>query len=90
MTRLKHTTQIVELTLKLQCETSKLLCDYSGAYSLVQGSITALNTAYTTTAANNADRKVTLKSCASFTDCISAINNTQVDNAKNIDVVMPM
>ena len=86
MTRLKHTTQIVELTLKLQCETSKLLCDYS----LVQGSITALNTAYTTTAANNADRKVTLKSCASFTDCISGINNTQVDNAKNIDVVMPM
>ena len=29
MTRLEHITQIVELTLKLQCETSKLLCDYS-------------------------------------------------------------
>ena len=25
-----------------------------------------------------------------FTDCISAINNTQIDNAKDLDVVMPM
>ena len=25
-----------------------------------------------------------------FTDCISNINNTQIDNAKDIDVVMPM
>ena len=27
---------------------------------------------------------------APFTDCISKINNTQVDNAKYFDVVMPM
>ena len=26
----------------------------------------------------------------SFTDCISEINNTQTDNAKDIDVVLPM
>ena len=26
----------------------------------------------------------------SFTDCISEINNAQVDNAKYIDIVMPM
>ena len=30
------------------------------------------------------------KSCAPFTDCISKINNTQIDNAKDIDVVMQM
>ena len=30
------------------------------------------------------------KNCAPFTDCISEINNTQIDNAKYIDVVMPM
>ena len=30
------------------------------------------------------------KNCAPFTDGISEINNTQTDNAKNIDVVMPM
>ena len=32
---------------------------------------------------------VVLKNCAPFTDCISEINNTQIDNAKYIDVVMP-
>ena len=30
------------------------------------------------------------KNCAPFTDCMREINNTQVDNAKDIDVVMPM
>ena len=30
------------------------------------------------------------KNCAPFTNCISEINNTQVDNAKDIDTVMPM
>ena len=28
------------------------------------------------------------KNCAPFTNCISEINNTQVDNAKDIDLVM--
>ena len=30
------------------------------------------------------------KNCPPFTECISIINNTQIDNAKDIDVVMPM
>ena len=30
------------------------------------------------------------KNWAPFTDCISKINNTQIDNAKDIDIVMPM
>ena len=41
-------------------------------------------------AANNDNKNVVLKSCASFIDCISRINNTQIDNTENIDVVMPM
>ena len=36
------------------------------------------------------NKGVILKNCASFTDYISEINNTQTDNAKYIDVVMPM
>ena len=28
--------------------------------------------------------------CALFTDCISEVNNTQIDNAKEIDMVMPI
>ena len=30
------------------------------------------------------------KNCAPFTDCISEINNTQVDDSQNIDLVIPM
>ena len=31
-----------------------------------------------------------IKNCAPFTNCISEINDTQINNAKNIDIVMPM
>ena len=41
-------------------------------------------------AANDINKTVIFKNCAPFTDCISKINNTQVDNAKDIDIVMPM
>ena len=33
---------------------------------------------------------VLFRNCAPFTDCMSEISNSQIDNAKNIDVVMPM
>ena len=36
------------------------------------------------------NKGVIFKNCAPFTECISDINNTQIDNAKYIDVVMPM
>ena len=41
---------------------------------------------------NNNDKEVVFKNCAPFTDCISIseINNTQIDNVKYIDVIMPM
>ena len=35
-------------------------------------------------------KKVILKNCAPFTNCISEINNAQIDNAKDIDIIMPM
>ena len=66
------------------------LCDYSDAYVHVKGSITVNNTAATPVAANNTNKKVIFKNSAPFTTCISEINNTQVDNAKDIDIVMPM
>ena len=66
------------------------LCDYSDAYILVKGIITVNNTAAQGAAANNTNKKVIFKNCAPFTNCISEINNTQIDNAKNIDIVMPM
>ena len=60
------------------------LCDYSDAYILVN------STAAQGAAANNTNKKVIFKNCAPFTNCISEINNTQIDNAKDIDIVMPM
>ena len=65
------------------------LCDYSDTYTLVSLTITVSNTAATGAPANN--RKIiVIKNCAPFTNCISEINNTQIDNAKDIDIAMPM
>ena len=66
------------------------LCDYSDAYIPVKGTITVNNTAAADADANNPNKKVIFKNCAPFTNCISEINNTQVDNAQDIDIVMPM
>ena len=66
------------------------LCDYSGAYILVKGNITVNNTGDAGAVANNTNKKVMFKNCAPFTNCISKINNTQLDNTDYIDIVMPM
>ena len=66
-------------------------CDYSDMYILVIGTITITEEEANDNArrANEREREVILKNCAPFTDCISEINNTQIDNSKVIDVVMP-
>ena len=58
-------------------------------YILVKGNISVNNTA-AAAADPNRNKKVIFKSCAPFTNCISKINNTQIDNAQYIDIVMPM
>ena len=65
------------------------LCDYIDVYVLVTGTISIKRVA-APAAADNDDKEVVLKNCAPFTDCISEINNTQTDNVKSIDVIMPM
>ena len=66
------------------------LYDYSDAYIFAKGNITVNNTAADGAAANNTNKEVIFKNCAQFTNCISKINNTDIDNAKYIDIVMPM
>ena len=68
------------------------LCDYSDAYILVKGTITITGAGDDAAArqADERDKGVVFKNCAPFTNCISEINNTQVDNAKDIDIVMPI
>ena len=67
-----------------------ILCDYSDAYILAKGNVSVNNTAAADADANNTNKKVTCKHCAPFTDSISEINNTQLDNDKDNDIVMPM
>ena len=70
------------------------LCDYSDAYILVTGKITITVTgAGTYAAARQADERdkgVAFKNCAPFTNCISEINNIQIDNFKDTDIVLPL
>ena len=61
------------------------LCNFSNAYIVVKGELTVTNP-------DNAKRKkaVAFKSNAPFINCISKINGVQIDNAEDLDVVMPM
>ena len=54
---------------------------------IVKGTITVLNTG-TAAAPKNVNRKLIFKDSAPFTNCISEIKNTQVDDAHDIDVIM--
>ena len=58
------------------------LCDYSDAYILVTGNITATP--------NNAATQVIFKNCASFEKCSTEIDGTLVDEADFINITMPM
>ena len=68
------------------------LGDYEDAYILVKGTKTI-------TGAGNGDaakwldernKGVRFKICAPFTKCICRINNADIDNAQDINIVMPM
>ena len=43
-----------------------------------------------TIAVERNDKKVICKNFSSFTDCMTEMNNRQVDNAKDLDFIMPM
>ena len=61
------------------------LCDFSDAYIVVKGTITVTNPND-----NAYGKKLALKNSAPFTSCISKINNTLIDNAEDLDIVMTM
>ena len=68
------------------------VCDYSDAYVLAKGKITITGEGDDAAArqADERDKGVAFKDCAPFTNCISETNNTQIDNCKDIDIIMPM
>ena len=68
------------------------LCDYSDSYILVKRTIAITGEGADAAAerADERDKGVIFKNCAPFPKCISRINNTDIDNAHDIDIVMPM
>ena len=70
-------------TIKFETKVIKSnLCDYSDAYILVTENITATG--------GDANTRVAFKNCAPFSKCITQINDDYVDNADNLDIIMPM
>ena len=65
------------------------LCDYANAYILVKGTITITGAGADAAArrADETEKGVTFKNCATFVKCISRINNTDIDTAQDIDTV---
>ena len=66
------------------------MCDYNDAYILVKGIIGGEKKVVRDQQNNYTNKKVIFKNYMTFTSCISRINNTQVDDAHDIDVVRPM
>ena len=68
------------------------LFDYNDAYKVVKGIITVAGQGADTAAiaADRNNKEVIIENYAQFTDCISEMNNTIVNNAKDLDVLMPM
>ena len=61
------------------------LCGYSNVYIIVKGTITIVrpNT-------EKRNKEITFKNNAPFINCMSKINGIKIDNAEDLDVVMPM
>ena len=62
------------------------LCDYCDAYIVVKGRINITGTDNT----NRRNKKLIFQKNAPFSSCITKINNSLVDNAGDLDFVVPM
>ena len=61
------------------------LCDYGDAYILVKGTITITGVGDDAAArqADEKDKWITFKNCASFINCKTETNDTEIDNAND-------
>ena len=66
------------------------LCDHSDAYILVKGTISVALVPTPAVNQNNSNKKVFFFYYVLFTYCRNELNSTQLDNAKETVVVMPM
>ena len=63
------------------------LWDWSDEYILVSWTVAVVALAAGT---RNSNIQAVFKNCSPFTNCISKINNTQIDNAQDIDLAIAM
>ena len=69
------------------------LCDYSDTYILVKGTITVTAPGVNNNSNNIRDKRkrpVILKNNAPFVSCITRINGELIEDADDLDIVMPM
>ena len=69
------------------------LCDYSDAYILVKDTITVTASGANNNANNIRDKRnrlLILKNNAPFVSCITRINDELIEDAVDLDIVMPM
>ena len=66
------------------------LCDYADAYILVNGTITVTANAGANNIRDKRNRKLIFKNNAPFVSCITRINGELIEDADDLDVVMPM
>ena len=67
------------------------LCDYSDAYVLVSGTITIRGgqmILLKKIKKHKGNKRVIFRNCARFTECASGTNNTKINHAKDLDIVM--
>ena len=65
------------------------LCDFNDAYIVVTGKITATDPDPDDDNINY-DRTIALKNSAPFFNCVLKINNQLIEDARDLDIVMPM
>ena len=66
------------------------LCDYGDAYILVNGIITVTTNAGANNIKDKKNRKLLLKNNARFVSCITRINGDLIEDADDLDIVIPM
>ena len=66
------------------------LCDYADAYILVNGTITVTAYAGANNIRDKKNRPLILKNNAPFVSCITKINGELIEDADDLDIVMPM
>ena len=58
-----------------------ILCNYNDVYILVRGNNITLNHEIT---------RVAFKNCAPFTNCITKLDGIVIDDAEDLDLIMPI